>query len=104
MHRQGFLSGATIALTMAPSPAALAGTTGVAASTNPEAVGGGGIVAAASVDSIKLPPVTSIRRDSDIRPYLRPSVPSDVTTAALRRAWSTDPAIHDFVGMTEDLQ
>ena len=103
MRVQGLL-GATIALAMALSPAAFAGTTGVAASTSLEGAGGGPVVAAASADSIKLPPITSIRRESDIRPYLRPTVPSDVTIAALRRAWSTDPAIHDFVGMTEDLQ
>jgi hypothetical protein len=90
-------------LAMALSPAALAGPTSVTASTSPEAVGGGTVVAA-KVDSPKLPPVASIRRESDIRPYLHPSVPSDVAAAALRRAWSTDPAIRDFVGMNEDLQ
>jgi hypothetical protein len=104
MRGERLFYGATIVLAMALSPAVFAGTTGVAASTSPEGVGGGAVVAAASVDSIKLPPVASIRRESDIRPYLHPTVPSDVTTAALRRAWSTDPAIRDFVGMTEDLQ
>jgi Protein of unknown function (DUF3306) len=103
MRGKHLVYGATIVLAMALSPAVFAGTTSVAASTSPEAVGGGTVVAA-SVDSIKLPPVASIRRESDIRPYLHPTVPSDVTTAALRRAWSTDPAIRDFIGMTEDLQ
>ena len=104
MRGKRLLYGAVIVLAMALSPAAFAGTTSVAASTSPEAVGGGTVVASASGDSLKLPPISSIRRESDIRPYLRPSVPSEVTTAALRRAWSTDSAIRDFVGMTEDLQ
>ena len=104
MRGERFVYGATIVLAMALSPAALAGPTSVTASTSPEAVGGGTVVAVANVDSAKLPPVTSIRRESDIRPYLNPSVPSDVAAAALRRAWSTDPAIRDFVGMNEDLQ
>jgi hypothetical protein len=102
MRGERFVYGATIVLAMALSPAALAGPTSVTASTSPEAVGG--TVVAAKVDSPKLPPVASIRRESDIRPYLHPSVPSDVAAAALRRAWSTDPAIRDFVGMNEDLQ
>jgi|SRR5690349_2153147 Protein of unknown function (DUF3306) len=104
MRPKHFLRGTAAALALILSPAAFAGSASVAASTSPEAVGAGTVIAAARVDAIKLPPVTSIRRDSDIRPYLRPSVPGDVTTAALRRAWSTDPAIRDFVGMTEDLQ
>jgi uncharacterized protein DUF3306 len=104
MCRERLLYGATIALAMALSPAVFAGTPSVAASTSPEAVSGGTLVAAASAEPIKLPPVTSIRRESDVRPYLRPNVPSEVTTAALRRAWSTDPAICDFIGMNEDVQ
>ncbi|HEV2550105.1 MAG TPA: DUF3306 domain-containing protein [Stellaceae bacterium] len=104
MRWEHFLSGTAVAVAMTLSCAAFAGSASVPASTAPDATGGATVVAAASVDSIKLPPVASIRRESDIRPYLGPSVPSDVTTAALRRAWSTDPAIHDFVGMTEDVQ
>jgi len=99
-----FLYGPTIALALTLSPGAFAGSTSVAASTSPELVGAGNVIAAASVDSVRLLPVASIRHDSDIRPYLGSSVPNDVTTAALRRAWSTDPAIRDFVGMTEDVQ
>lgn len=104
MCRERLFYGAAIVLAMALSPAAFAETASVAAPASPEAIGAGNVVAAASVDSIKLPPVTSIRRQSDIRPYLRSTVPNDVTTAALRRAWSTDPAIRDFVGMNEDVQ
>ena len=54
------------------------------------------------LDLANLPPVESIGSGSDIRPFLAPGVPADVTRAALRRAWSTDPAIRDFVGLSED--
>jgi hypothetical protein len=33
---------------------------------------------------------------------LASGVPSDLTRAALRRAWSTDPAIRDFIGLSEN--
>jgi hypothetical protein len=50
----------------------------------------------------KATPFESIGSGSDIRPFLASGVPADVTRAALRRAWSTDPAICDFVGLSEN--
>ena len=49
-----------------------------------------------------LPPIKSIDAASDIRPFLAPGVPADLSRAALRRAWSTDPAIRDFIGLSEN--
>ena len=49
-----------------------------------------------------LPPIESIGSGSDIRAFLEPSVPEELTRAALRRAWVVDPTIHDFVGVSED--
>jgi len=49
-----------------------------------------------------LPPINSIGAGSDIRPFLDPGVPRDLTLAALRRAWITDPVIHDFIGLSEN--
>ena len=49
-----------------------------------------------------LPPIESIDAEADIRPFLAPGVPKDLTRAALRRAWSTDPAIRDFIGLSEN--
>jgi Protein of unknown function (DUF3306) len=49
-----------------------------------------------------LPPIESIGTGSNIRPFLASGVPADLTRAALRRAWSTDPAIRDFVGLSEN--
>jgi hypothetical protein len=50
----------------------------------------------------ELPPLASIEASSDIRAFLAPEVPTAVTRAALRRAWSTDPAIRDFIGLSEN--
>jgi uncharacterized protein DUF3306 len=52
-------------------------------------------------DLAKLPPLESITAESDIRAFLAPGVPVELTRAALRRAWSTDPKIRDFVGLAD---
>jgi hypothetical protein len=53
-------------------------------------------------DAANLPPIESIGAGSDIRPFLAPGVPADLTRAALRRAWSADPTIRDFIGLSEN--
>ena len=53
-------------------------------------------------DRASLPPIESIGADTDVTVFLRPGIPSDLTRAALRRAWSSDPAIRDFVGLVEN--
>jgi hypothetical protein len=53
-------------------------------------------------DPASLPPVESIGAGSDIRAFLAAGVPADVMRAALRRAWSSDPAIRDFIGLSEN--
>jgi hypothetical protein len=52
-------------------------------------------------DLAKLPSIESITAESDIRAFLAPGVPPDLTRAALRRAWSADPKIRDFVGLAD---
>jgi len=54
------------------------------------------------VDPTSLPPIETIGAGSDIRPFLTNGVPADLTRAALRRAWSADPAIRDFIGLSEN--
>ncbi len=49
-----------------------------------------------------LPPIESISTQSDVTAFLKPGVPTDLTREALRRAWSTDPAIRDFIGPVEN--
>ncbi|MGC2203288.1 MAG: DUF3306 domain-containing protein [Stellaceae bacterium] len=51
---------------------------------------------------ITLPPIESIESASDIKAFLAPSVPLELTRAALRRAWTADPAIRDFIGLSEN--
>lgn len=58
--------------------------------------------AAAAFDPASLPPIESIKAATDIRAFLAPGVPEDITRAALRRAWVTDPAIRDFIGLAEN--
>jgi len=53
-------------------------------------------------DPATLPPIDSITVNSDIRAFLAPGVPEELTRAALRRVWMTDPAIRDFVGLAEN--
>ena len=48
------------------------------------------------------PPSTRSRAGSDIRAFLRSGVPAELTKAALRRAWTSDPAIRDFIGIAEN--
>lgn len=54
------------------------------------------------VDPASLPPIGSIDAGSDITAFLVPGVPAHLTRAALRRAWSADPAIRDFIGLSEN--
>lgn len=53
-------------------------------------------------DIDSLPSIESINAATDIRDFLRPGVPADLSRAALRRAWTTDPAIRDFIGLSEN--
>ena len=53
-------------------------------------------------DITTLPSLESIGANSDVRAFLQRGVPVNLTRAALRRAWSADPAIRDFVGLSEN--
>lgn len=53
-------------------------------------------------DLSSLPSIDSITSATDITAFLRKGLPQELTRAALRRAWSTDPAIRDFVGLAEN--
>jgi hypothetical protein len=58
--------------------------------------------AAPALDITALPPIESMTATSDVRAFLAPGVPEDLTRAALRRAWVIDPTIRDFVGLAEN--
>ncbi len=53
-------------------------------------------------DLSKLPSLDSITAETDIRPFLAAGVPASLRQAALRRAWSADPKIRDFIGLAEN--
>jgi len=53
-------------------------------------------------DLSNLPPIESIDAATDVTAFLRNGIPEELSRAALRRAWSADPAIRDFVGLAEN--
>jgi hypothetical protein len=53
-------------------------------------------------DAASLPSLESIAAGSDIGAFLQSGVPAELTRAALRRAWASDPAIRDFIGVAEN--
>jgi hypothetical protein len=53
-------------------------------------------------DLASLPSIDAIVADTDVRRFLQSGVPAELTRAALRRAWTSDPAIRDFVGIAEN--
>ncbi len=53
-------------------------------------------------DLSKLPSIESITAETDIRAFLAPGVPTELTRAALRRAWVIDPKIRDFIEIAEN--
>ena len=59
-------------------------------------------VTEAPLETGNLPRIESIGPGSDIRPFLAFGVSEDLTRAALRRAWLSDPAIRDFIGLSEN--
>lgn len=58
--------------------------------------------ASEAFDPASLPPIESIASGTDIRAFLQSGVPAELTRAALRRVWASDPAIRDFIGIAEN--
>lgn len=50
------------------------------------------------IDLASLPRIEDLTAESDFALFLRPGIPSLLRNAALRRMWSLDPAIRDYVG------
>src|SRR3977135_660968 len=53
-------------------------------------------------DPASLPPIEAIDDKTDLRGFLARGVPAEVMRAALRRGWSSDPVIRDFIGLSEN--
>lgn len=73
-----------------------------AAPSNPAPPVAAGHASAEPVDLSSLPPIESIDAATDITAFLRRGIPQELRQAALRRAWSADPAIRGFVGLAEN--
>ena len=53
-------------------------------------------------DLASLPTLDSISGKTSLRAFFDKGVPAELTVAALRRGWSADPAIRDFIGLSEN--
>jgi hypothetical protein len=53
-------------------------------------------------DLSSLPSIDEINAATDITAFLSKGIPPELSRAALRRAWASDPAIRDFVGLAEN--
>lgn len=54
------------------------------------------------VDLSDLPSLDSITASTDVTGFLRRGVPEELTRSALRKAWTSDPAIRDFIEIAEN--
>jgi hypothetical protein len=51
---------------------------------------------------LDLPTLNSISAKTDLRAFLGRAVPAELHVAALRRGWSVDPVIRNFIGLSEN--
>jgi hypothetical protein len=54
-----------------------------------------------AIDPESLPSIDELTPQSDFSLFLRPGVPAALRSAALRRMWSLDPAIRDFIEVAD---
>jgi Protein of unknown function (DUF3306) len=57
---------------------------------------------ASAFDPATMPSIDSIGAQTDITVFMRSGVPEELRLAALRRAWTMDPAIRDFKELAEN--
>jgi hypothetical protein len=50
----------------------------------------------------RLPKIEDLTAETELAPFLRAGIPAALRKAALRRMWSVDPAIRDFVSEARD--
>lgn len=48
-----------------------------------------------------LPPLETLTKDSDFRPFMRSGVPEELRKAALRKLWGSDPVYANLDGLVE---
>jgi hypothetical protein len=55
-----------------------------------------------ALDFATWPPLDLIDAQTNVAVFFRSGVPAELRLAALRRAWTADPAIRDFKGLSEN--
>ena len=60
------------------------------------------ICAALAFEPAALPSLDLIEAKTNVSAFMQPCVPSELRIAALRRAWSVDPVVRDFKGLSEN--
>jgi hypothetical protein len=78
---------------------ALSGSASARAANPPAMPSGPGTPA---FDIASLPRIETITEATDVRVFLAPGVPWEVTRAVLRYVWVIDPDIRDFLGLQEN--
>jgi hypothetical protein len=78
----------------------LLGATSGAATAQPQR--GAPEVTASGFAAATLPPIETIDAQTNITVFLKKGVPDELRNAALRRAWTADPAIRNFKGPQEN--
>ena len=89
-----------LAVEREPDPAALPPEESPEAAVAPEAPGPDEALSPEEIAA--LPRLEDLTPDSDITAFMRKGVPDLLRKAALRRMWSLDPAIRDYVGDARD--
>ncbi len=64
----------------------------------PQAAADAAVAEQELVDLAQLPKIEEITAETDLSAFFRKGVPTALRNAALRRAWSLDPTIRDFIG------
>jgi hypothetical protein len=90
-------TGGTVAITLLSIFTALAGPAIAAGAVDPLTRG-----TLEVADVTALPSLDSIDAQTDITVFLQSGVPAELRLAALRRAWTVDPAIRDFRELSEN--
>jgi hypothetical protein len=83
-----------------------AGSVGTEADAEAEAVKTEGVEAETAEDDAeaiaRLPSIDELTAETDLRPFLRRGVPAALKRAALRKMWTLNPAIRDYVDPARD--
>jgi hypothetical protein len=86
-----------------PPPEAETSLTIVSAQGDPAMLPGAETDADALAEAIaRLPKLEDLTAQTDLAPFLRAGIPSALRNAALRKMWSVDPGIRDFVSEARD--